>query len=431
MPASPRRKSCSFNIDLFVRTLSTTKNILIIQDVDGVCMRLVKDPIARTIQLDYLIATQVFNSHFYVLTNGEHVGVQGLNSIVDRALNAGFVAEELLNHIVSRPEYIYLPGLAAGGIQWQDRDGRAFHPGVSNAELAFLERVPKLMKDWLRSFLAQHSTILGDVASLEPYVTSSVLDNRVAPSINLNNFYELLSQNPNVFRDLQKRLQMHLRELINQASTKGLENAFFIHYTPNFGKDNRNRDVICYSRPGNPGTTDFQFMLCGALKEAGVLALLNHYYFQQAGYHPLGADFTVRQAPSSLDSLLQLATAHFDPDVMPTIVGIGDTITSHISEGQIQRGGSDRNFLQLIQNLNSRFEKDNLIVYVDSSGDGLKNRQSLRIQDNGHTQFILEGINNVRDPLMTNVVFAGGYSQYCSTFVAAAKRRKATSSNIP
>ena len=99
-------------------------------------------------------------------------------------------------------------------------------------------------------------------------------------------------------------------------------------------------------------------MLRGAIKEVGVLALLNRYYFHQTGRYPLGESFNVRRAPHDMDALVSLVAENFDPAQMPLIVGVGDTVTAQQSAGgvgsevvgsEVKRGGSDRNFLQLIQ----------------------------------------------------------------------------------
>ena len=53
----------------WIEQLATTENLLIIQDLDGVCMGLVNDPLTRRIDLAYVQATAAFDGHFYVLTN--------------------------------------------------------------------------------------------------------------------------------------------------------------------------------------------------------------------------------------------------------------------------------------------------------------------------------------------------------------------------
>ncbi|HCB40580.1 MAG TPA: glucosylglycerolphosphate phosphatase, partial [Gammaproteobacteria bacterium] len=108
-----------------LETLAHTDNLLLIQDLDGVCMPLVNDPLTRRLSPDYLRAAHALTPEFYVLTNGEHIGRRGINHLVDKALQQSGHGQ-------------YLPGLAAGGVQWQDHFGSVNHPGVSQAGLGFL-----------------------------------------------------------------------------------------------------------------------------------------------------------------------------------------------------------------------------------------------------------------------------------------------------
>lgn len=124
---------------------------------------------------------------------------------------------------------------------------------------------------------------------------------------------------------------------------------------------------------------------------------------------------------------------NFDPAEMPLIVGVGDTVTSKMiaENGQLQakRGGSDRNFLQLIQDINSLFNRGNLVVYVDSSGGELKNRQAIELGTLDGEQTVIQGPcdpQDTKDPLTLNVVFPAGYQQYCTAFKAAAQQRQLT-----
>ncbi|MEM6427534.1 MAG: glucosylglycerol 3-phosphatase, partial [Cyanobacteria bacterium P01_D01_bin.128] len=126
------QQAMSLQHDSLVDVLANTDNLLIIQDLDGVCMGLVNDPLNRVIETDYVMAARSLDGHFYVLTNGEHIGQRGVNRIIERAFGD---AEQV------KAEGLYLPGLAAGGVQWQDRFGQVSHPGVSKAELAFLAAV--------------------------------------------------------------------------------------------------------------------------------------------------------------------------------------------------------------------------------------------------------------------------------------------------
>ena len=75
----------SLNHEKLANLLINTDNFLIIQDLDGVCMGLVKDPLTREIDPEYVQATQQLDGHFYVLTNGEHIGTRGVNSIIEKA----------------------------------------------------------------------------------------------------------------------------------------------------------------------------------------------------------------------------------------------------------------------------------------------------------------------------------------------------------
>ena len=115
---------------------------------------------------------------------------------------------------------------------------------------------------------------------------------------------------------------------------------------------------------------------------------------------------------------------------MPTIIGVGDTVTSQIVETpdgvQAKRGGSDRNFLQLIQSIGRVFDRENLTVYIDSSGGELKNRKPIPCTEVDGKLVATEGPGDPRDtddPLTLNLVFPGGHRQYCEAFQTAAKRR--------
>lgn len=404
----------------WVDRLATTKNLLIIQDLDGVCMGLVKDPLDRVVEIGYLEATQRFDSHFYVLTNGEHTGKRGMNGIIERSLGGAELAQA---------GRYYLPGLAAGGVQWQTRAGEISHPGVSDAELAFLAAVPEKMGDRLRQFFKQHATVLAG-PTLERAIQASVLDNMASPTANLNTFYSLLGDHQALYSDLQHAMQTLMEDLLSDAARQGLADSFFVHYAPNHGRGPDGKEILWFGQGGESGTTDFQFMLRGAIKEAGVLALLNRYYAARTGDYPLGEDFSVRQAPHSHAELLDLVIQNFDPALMPTLVGVGDTVTSVVvtEDGQpvAKRGGSDRNFLQLIQAIGQHFDTGNLVTYVDSSGGELKNRKALRLEDRSGISVVIEGPGDARDaddPLVLNVVFPGGYRQYCQAFQTAAARR--------
>ncbi|WP_072620316.1 glucosylglycerol 3-phosphatase [Spirulina major] len=399
----------SLDHDHFQSVLSRTQNLLIIQDLDGVCMPLVKDPLNRHIDPDYITTTEAFDGHFYVLTNGEHLGKRGVNAIVERAFGAD-QSGKAAGH--------YLPGLAAGGVQWQDRWGMVSHPGVSDPELAFLQGVITAMEQRLRVVLP----CLG-VTRVESLVAASVLDNVASPTVNLNLAYEIVGEH---YPELQTAMHRLMTELLKDAQASGLTDAFFVHYAPNLGQDQAGNDILRPATTTDSGTTDFQFMVRGGIKEAGVVALLNRYYHQHFGYYPLGPEFNVRQAPASLPELQGLILEHFDPEKMPLLVGVGDTVTSRVTPNGVQRGGSDRNFLQLIHNISQATEQPHLTVYVDSSRGEVKNRKSLKLATIDGVEQVAEGPGDPddrNDPLRLNVAFPGGYKQYTACIKAAAQNR--------
>ncbi|MFH7242890.1 MAG: glucosylglycerol 3-phosphatase [Spirulina sp.] len=419
------QQTLSLDHQAWTEVLATTPNLLIIQDLDGVCMGLVADPLDRQIDLDYVQATQAFGGHFYVLTNGEHTGTRGMNRIAERAWGGQGAASTHQG---------YLPGLAAGGVQWQTRSGQVSHPGVSAAELDFLAAVPKQMRQRLRDFFQERPGQLSTMA-IQQSIEASVLDNVASPTVNLNTLHAQLQAagdaDGSIYADLQRAMADLMTDLLEQAAAQGLGESFFVHYAPNHGRQADGKEVLWLGKGAESGTTDFQFMLRGAIKEAGVLALLNRYYAQHTGEFPLGEDFSVRQAPHSLPELLALAEAHFDPALMPTLVGVGDTVTSRWSIGEdcqpiVQRGGSDRLFLQLVQDLGERFDRGNLVTYVDSSGGQVKNRKPLTLEHHNGQPVVVEGPGDPRDttdPLRLNVVFPGGHRQYCAAFQSAAQQR--------
>jgi glucosylglycerol 3-phosphatase len=405
--------------DRLIDLLATTDNLLIIQDLDGVCMGLVNDPLDRHIDPAYVEATQQFDGHFYVLTNGEHIGQRGVNGIIERAFETAPGAAQ--GH--------YLPGLAAGGVQWQTRQGDVIHPGVSEAELAFLKAVPDRIRTTLYHFAQTHALSL-NADTLERCIQSSALDNVASPTANLNTFHRALGGDRSTYAALQHTVAELMDTLLAEAAQQGLGDSFFVHYAPNHGRGPDGKEVIWWSQGDESGTTDFQFMVRGGIKEAGVLALLNRYYAQRTGTYPLGADFSVRQAPHSQRELLALVRDHLDPAHLPLMVGVGDTVTSTVvmadGEPVAKRGGSDRNFLELIQAIGQTFNTGNVVVYIDSSGGELKNRKALKLETYDGQETVVEGPGDPRDttdPLTLNVVFPGGHRQYCQAFQQAAQRR--------
>jgi glucosylglycerol 3-phosphatase len=396
------------------------EKLLIIQDLDGVCMGLVKDPLTRQMEARYIEAAKAWGDRFFVLTNGEHIGQRGVNGIVERTFTEGGLVKE---------EGLYLQGLAGGGVQWQDRYGSVAHPGVSDAEMAFLEAVPHRMRDYIRQLCQQPKYGL-DEALVEEYIQATVLDNKVSPTANTNVFHEALCDRPELYADFQQEMKTLTENLLQEARQQGLADSFFVHLAPNLGRDERGVEIMQPAKDGDSGTTDFQFMLRGAIKEVGVLVILNHYYYLQTGQYPLDKDFNAREAPNKQQDLVQLAKDNFDPKIMPTIVGVGDTVTSKaVNNGnglEFKRGGSDRGFLELIQVLGREFNTDNVTIYVDSSGGELKNRQALKL-DRSNPQEIKvihgPGDGDLEDPLTLNFVFPGGHQEYIDFFCRTVESR--------
>lgn len=414
-------QSLSLDHESLINVLANELNLLIIQDLDGVCMGLVKDPLTRVMDTHYIEATRSFNGHFYVLTNGEHIGKRGINLIIERSYGDANLVKE---------KGFYLPGLAAGGVQWQDRYGNVSHPGVNQKELDFLARIPEYIEASFQDFFTHNNHSL-DKQAIATYIQASILDNKVSPTANLNVFHEVFLDQEDDYFQLQQHIKQLMDDLLKKAANEGLEDSFFIHYAPNLGRDATGQEIMQEAKGKDSGTTDFQFMLKGGIKEVGVLGILNRYYYQRTGNYPLGEDFTVRNAPRNHDQLMTLIKENFDLKQMPTIVGVGDTVTSKPVEnnGQLNfgRGGSDRGFLQLIQEMGETFNTGNLIVYIDSSAGEVKNRKPLKLEEkNGHT-YVIEGPGDPRDkddPLTLNIAFPGGYKQYINCFQEAAKRRK-------
>ena len=400
------------------------RDILIIQDLDGVCMGLVKDPLTRFMETRYIEAVESLGDRFFVLTNGEHIGQRGVNGIIERAFGNDRLVQE---------KGLYLQGLAGGGVQWQDRYGNVDHPGVSDAEMAFLEAVPLRMADYIRK-LSQQPKYGLDEAQVEEYIKSTVLDNKVSPTANTNVFHEVFSDRPELYADFQQEMKNLTEALLEEAQQQGLTDSFFVHLAPNLGRDEQGIEIMQPAGNGDSGTTDFQFMLRGAIKEVGVLVILNHYYYLQTGQYPLGKDFNAREAPSKQQDLLKLVRDNFNPQIMPTIVGVGDTVTSKaVKNGnglEFKRGGSDRGFLELVQALGKEFNTDNVVIYVDSSGGELKNRQALKL-DRSDPQDIKviqgPGDGDNEDPLTLNFVFPGGHLEYIDFFCRLAELRKGES----
>lgn len=393
------------DLDQLHQELTTSSNLLIVQDLDGVCMPLVKDPLTRRMPADYVRAAARLKGRFQVLTNGEHEGRRGVNRLVEAALGDAETAAR---------EGLYLPGLAAGGVQLQDCYGHLTHPGVSDAEMAFLAEVPKRMEALLAEHLPSLMPELG-AAALAIEIQRAILDTQVSPTINLNSLFSLIPDDVVRQRQLQAMLQQLMDALMAMAAAEGLEHSFFLHVAPNLGRDQQGLERLKPAEAGDVGSTDIQFMLRGAIKEVGLLVLINRHIADRTGTAPLGDDFNVRTAPHDHGALLALCHERITKEQMPHLVGVGDTVTSTpcpTGDGWL-RGGSDRGFLTLLQELGDSYGHRNRVVLVDSSG-GEVDRPSL-------LDGSFEGISDPNDPLRFDVCIPEGPERYVNWFIALAE----------
>lgn len=402
-----------------LEALAGDRNLLIIQDLDGVCMGLVRDPLRRQLSVPYIEACRRLRGRFFVLTNGEHIGARGVNSLVEAAFgrSSDWVREQGL----------YLPGLGAGGVQLQNRFGDLAHPGVSEREIEFLAAAPVAMRERMGDMLRSPPFSLPSV-DVDRLLDIIVLDNAASPTANIGTLHDHLDPDTGLYAAAQREVSELMQQLLVRAEDQGLRDSFFIHLAPNLGAV----DGVERLKPAvgaDMGTTDFQFMLRGAIKEVGVLVLLNLHYHQQTGRYPLGADFNARSAPRERSRLLALAAEHFEPALMPRIVGVGDTLTSS-ADG---RGGSDRGFLSLVQDLGQAFGTDNAVLFVDSSHGELRRAGIEPPPRPGDTELSLEsfaGITDRDDALKLNFVFPGGHPQYIDFFLALASSSPSTDPSV-
>jgi glucosylglycerol 3-phosphatase len=386
--------------------LASEQDLLLVQDLDGVCMPLVRDPLTRTLPLGTIHAVAQLGHSLRVLTNGEHGGKRGVNRLVEQTVPKG---------VDPAAEGLYLPGLGAGGVQLQTRHGELSHPGVSERELQFLQSVPQRLREALVPLLEQFLP-QSDQALRAQLLDRIVLDNAVSPTLNINLLIEQMQGETHRIRRLQEQCLNLLLSLLDQANQEELADRFFVHLAPNLGQEGE-RERLRPAAADQPGTTDFQFMLQGAVKEAGLLVLVNEHIRRRTGQAPLGDHFNVRSAPRELDALTALCVERIPEPLMPLLVGVGDTITSEPAEDEAgwQRGGSDRGFLTLVQKLGQAYGHSNRVVLVDSSGGELK-RPS-------HNDPQLRGLTDPDDPLQLDVLVPGGPSAYCSWLEQLSQKR--------
>ncbi len=382
----------------FQEIIINSKSILFIQDIDGVCIPLVKDPMTRKLESKYIYAAKNLGEEFFVLTCGEHEGQRGVNRIIERSLN---------NIIEPKEKGLYLRGLAACGVEYQDNSGNISFEGVSKEELDFLSKVPNFMRPSFELIVRKIFPNLDEV-SINKHASKSICKTRFSPTINFNSLFDLVQDNSYKRKIIQKSFEDIMNQIIYKAESQGLKNSFFLHISPNLGSNNGN-EIIKLSTKNDIGSTDIQLLLKGAVKDSGVLFLLNKFIEEETGKAPFGRNFNFRNSPKTIKEKVDFCRKNIKLKDMPTIIGVGDTITSQkISNKSYSRGGSDRSFLELIQLLGKEFRSNNKIIFVDSSS-GEVYRPSTKISG-------FEGISDDEDNLKFDMVFQNGPKEYIEWF---------------
>ena len=382
-----------------INTIKSNKDFLIVQDLDGVCIPLVQDPLKRNISKEYVKYVSKLKDNFFVLTCGEHDGRRGVNRLIEKALDSETKAKDY---------GLYLPGLAACGVEFQDRFGNSYYPGLKNTEISFLARVPEKMREMLTNEL---EIFLPDLSNdlREKLIEVAICDTRFTPTLNFNQIFDLFKNDLEKVKSLQLSMERIMNNLLEESKVFGLDNSFHLHKMPNLGLK-EGREIIKYVNKNEFGTTDIQFIVKGAIKEAGLLFLLNKYISNKTGIYPFGEEFNVRDAPKNLDELVKLCREKIPSNQMPLLIGVGDTVTS-VKEKKSNlwlRGGSDRGFLTLIQKLGDSYEKENQVIFVNSS-----NNQVSRPRINGSD---MRGISDPNDDLKFNMIVKGGPEEYIEWF---------------
>jgi len=388
------------------KQLISSENILFIQDIDGVCIPLVKDPMTRELESKYIYAVKELAEEFFVLTCGEHEGPRGVNRIIERSLRSTNIPKN---------KELYLRGLAACGVEYQDSKGEISFEGVSEKELNFLSKVPSLIRPKFNLIVKNIFPKLSQ-EDINFHAAKSICDTRFSPTINFNSLFDLVSKDVDKRKLIQINFERMMNDIILKAESEGLENSFFLHISPNLGNKN-SKEIIKLSTKNDIGSTDIQLLISGAVKDSGVLFLLNKFIEIKTGKSPFGRNFNFRNSPKSVKEKIDLCKKSIHKCDMPLIVGVGDTVTSKKNNGDkiYLRGGSDRSFLEFIQILGNEFGTNNKIIFVDSSS-GEVERPSTK-------QTGLKGISDVDDKLKFDMVFKNGPKEYISWFIELAKKR--------
>ena len=382
-----------------IRTIVSEENVLIVQDLDGVCIPLVQDPLKREINIEYVKDVSKLREKFSVLTCGEHEGRRGVNRLVEKALESKIEAKE---------NGLYLPGLAACGVEYQDRFGNISHPGIEDNEIIFLEKAPNLMRSMLTKELKIFLPNINNEL-INKLIDVAICDTRFTPTLNFNEIFSHVKNDFTKLKSLQLSMERIMNRLLEESRKYGLNNSFYLHMMPNLGLED-GREIMKYATKNEFGTTDIQFILNGAIKETGLLFLLNKYISGKTGIYPFGENFNIRNAPKTLDELIKLCRDKIPSDQMPLLIGIGDTVTSakDTKSNSWLRGGSDRGFLTLIQRLGESYNKANQVIFVNSCNDQVS-RPKVYGSD-------MTGISDPNDPLKFNMIISDGPEEYIHWF---------------
>ncbi len=382
-----------------INTIINEKNILIVQDLDGVCIPLVQDPLKREISKDYVKAVSKLGEKFSVLTCGEHEGRRGVNRLVENALDSKSKAIEL---------GLYLPGIAACGVEYQDRFRNLSHPGVKENEIIFLKEVPEMMRSMLTNELKIFlPNLTNEIRS--KLIEVAICDTRFTPTLNFNEIFSYVKNDFNKVKGLQLIMEKIMNNLLEESKNVGLKDSFYLHMMPNLGL-REGREIMKHATQDQFGTTDIQFIINGAIKEAGLLLLLNKYIKNKTGVYPFGEKFNVRDAPKTINELEKLCRDKIPSNQMPMLIGVGDTVTSAKDNKSSSwlRGGSDRGFLTLIQKLGDSYKKENQVIFVNSSNDEVS-RPRIKGSD-------MTGISDPNDDLKFNMIINDGPEEYIEWF---------------
>ena len=382
-----------------IRTIVSEENVLIVQDLDGVCIPLVQDPLKRELNIEYVKDVSKLREKFSVLTCGEHEGRRGVNRLVEKALESKIEAKE---------NGLYLPGLAACGVEYQDRFGNISHPGIEDNEIIFLEKAPNLMRSMLTKELKIFLPNINNEL-INKLIDVAICDTRFTPTLNFNEIFSHVKNDFTKLKSLQLSMERIMNRLLEESRKYGLNNSFYLHMMPNLGLED-GREIMKYATKNEFGTTDIQFILNGAIKETGLLFLLNKYISGRTGIYPFGENFNIRNAPKTLDELIKLCRDKIPSDQMPLLIGIGDTVTSakDTKSNSWLRGGSDRGFLTLIQGLGESYNKANQVIFVNSCNDQVS-RPKVYGSD-------MTGISDPNDPLKFNMIINDGPEEYIHWF---------------